>query len=334
MPSLVSVIVATYNYGRFIAEALRSLQRQTFADWEAIIVDDGSTDETPAVVQAFLDDHRFHYRRIEHVGQSGAKNVGIRAARGRYVAFLDADDVWHPEKLARQLAVFERDPSLGVVYTGREWMTADGRPLERPAPTLYRGDVLRAIFRTNFVCFSSSMVRRDVFADVGLFDESLTLAVDYDLWLRIAARYRFDYVDAPLVRYRVGHASLSRRAVERAVTVMAIRRRFLARAESRRLPWSWVRTAAAQLHCSLALALRDAQPAAALTSYLKALVAAPWHGAAWKGLVSLAFSEPTRRRLRVALGRPADWRLPVEPAPPAMCLPPAGSRDATRSRTP
>src|SRR5262249_30632882 len=143
------------------------------------------------------------------------------------IAFLDADDLWLPTKVEKQVALFRADPGLGVVYAMRQWMDEAGRLLEVRHPPCPRGFVLSEIYDTNFICFSSVVVRRTVFDAVGLFDERLELAIDYDLWLRAARRFRFDCVEEPLVRYRVGHASLSRRIGERLETAVRIRERFL-----------------------------------------------------------------------------------------------------------
>src|SRR5262249_14353497 len=130
-------------------------------------------------------------------------------------------------KLERQVTLLAANPSLGVVYSRRRLMDEQGRLLHFSQPTLPRGNVLEAMFRQNFICFSSAIVRRKVFDEIGLFDINLALAIDYDLWLRIAQKYPFDFVDEPLVMYRTGHASLSRRTEERLKTAADIMDRFL-----------------------------------------------------------------------------------------------------------
>jgi glycosyltransferase involved in cell wall biosynthesis len=109
----VSVVVATYNYGRYLAGALESVLGQTFRDLEVIVVDDGSIDDTAEVVKPYLRDQRVRYERVDHVGQPAAKNIGIRSARARLIAFLDADDLWLPAKLEKQVALLETNPTLG-----------------------------------------------------------------------------------------------------------------------------------------------------------------------------------------------------------------------------
>jgi O-antigen/teichoic acid export membrane protein/glycosyltransferase involved in cell wall biosynthesis len=310
MNPAVSVIVTTYNYGHYLAEALTSVQCQTFTDWELIVIDDGSCDDTPTIVERFLADPRVRYHRIEHAGPSAARNLGLRLARAPLVAFLDADDLWLREKLERQVALFEADPTLGVVYSRRLLIDEQGRELVFREAELQRGQVLEAMFRNNFVCFSSAMVRRSVFEVVGSFDEKLPLAVDYDLWLRVARRYRFDYVDKPLVKYRTGHANLSRRAEERLLTALGIMDRFLKENEGEAvLKPQLVRRARAEAYHSLALAARRRSRRAALGWYLKSLALSFGLGVAWKGLLALPFPESLFRVVRRALGRPADWSV-------------------------
>jgi glycosyltransferase involved in cell wall biosynthesis len=320
MNPTVSVVIATYNYARYLRTALESVKRQTFPSFEVIVVDDGSTDPTPQVVRPFLADPRVRYHRTEHRGVAAAKNAGVRLAEAPLVAFLDADDVWMRTKLARQVALFRADPELGVAYTRRWLIDEQGRRLEYEQPPLFRGRVLGELFRTNFVCFSSAMVRRAALDGAGPFDEGLALAVDYELWLRVALRSRFDYVDEPLVEYRTGHANLSSRTEERLATVLGIMRRFLDEQGGREvLDPAAIRFAEAETCYHIGLARRPVSRVAALPWYLRALFLAPGYGPAWRGLLSLPLPEAARRLLRRALGRPVDWtvRRPVAEPPEA-----------------
>ena len=309
MTPSVSVVIATYNYARFLPTALESALNQTHHDLEVIVVDDGSTDDTPAVVERFLADSRVRYQRVEHLGQPKAKNTGIRLCRAPLIAFLDADDLWRPAKIEKQVALFQADPELGVAYTRRTLMNEAGQLLEYPEPMCHRGRVLTAMFQTNFICFSSVMVRGKVFEAVGLFDEDLQLAIDYDLWLRVARQFTFNFVPESLVRYRVGHANLSTRYGERLATVLRIRERFLDELGGRSLiDPAVVRRAHAEVCCQLALAT---MPQSRLDSFgwlLKALATDPTYGQAWHGMVSLPMPEPLRRTARRLLGRPVEWR--------------------------
>jgi len=171
------------------------------------------------------------------------------------------------------------------------------------------------------VCHSSAVVRRAVLDDVGLFDERCPVIQDYDLWLRVAKRYRFDYVDEPLVKYRIGHASLTARTENRLLVALDIMRRFLEENGGReRVRWHVVRQARAETYFNLSLTQRHRAPWSALKSNLKALANAPGYLPAWKGLVSLALPEKGRRLARRLLGKPVDWtvRSPVSTGRQAM----------------
>jgi glycosyltransferase involved in cell wall biosynthesis len=307
MTPAVSVVIATHNYGRYLGGALDSALAQTVRDFEIVVVDDGSTDDTPDAVRPYLRDPRVSYHRTERQGQPRAKNLGIRLSRAPLVAFLDADDVWLPAKLERQLPLFAADPDVGVVYSRRLLIDEQGWELEYVQPALHRGWVLPRIFRSNFVCFSSSIVRRRVFEDVGGFDEAIGLAIDYDLWLRVALRYKFDYVDAPLVKYRTGHASLSQRKCERIRTAQEIIRRFLDERGGRQaLPRAVVQRTLAELCCDMGGAVTGMKRA---KWFLRALWHRPQHTLAWHALLAFWWPDWLRSAVRRILGK-GDWERP------------------------
>jgi glycosyltransferase involved in cell wall biosynthesis len=207
----VSVILPTYNRAHLLPRAILSILNQTYQNFELIIVDDASTDETPRVVKAF-DDPRIRYIRHEHnKGASAARNTGIEASRGTYIAFQDSDDEWLPYKLARQVpALTQSPPEVGVVYSSF-WLVRGNeksiypsriRKLSRLLPSEARrlnGDIHRALSRGNFITTQVALVRRACFETVGLFDERLSRFQDWELWLRISEHYHFNYIDEPLV---------------------------------------------------------------------------------------------------------------------------------------
>jgi glycosyltransferase involved in cell wall biosynthesis len=311
MKPAVSVTVASYNYGRFLAAAIESVLAQTFGDLEMVVVDDGSTDDTPEVVLPFLSDKRVRYYRTPHHGVAAAKNLSIRFARAPLVAFLDADDLWLPGKLERQMALHRAEPGVGVIYARRLLIDEHGRRLAYQQPPLYRGNVLNKILHTNFVCNSSALVRRSVFDRVGIHNEDLELAVDYDLWLRVARAYRFDYVDEPLVLYRTGHANLSSRWEQRLLTVDRIMKGFLGERGGQHLvPGSVVRRARAELYFHIGVARRRRTRLFALPYYVRSLALCPFNFEVWRSLASLPLPERVRRWLRRAVGKPLDWSVP------------------------
>lgn len=205
----VSVVITCYNYGRYLSMCVDSVLRQTQPAFEVIVVDDGSTDETPQVAARFAETGSITYIQRENGGQAAAKNTGIKAARGELIAFLDADDAWERTKLAKQLPLFE-DPAVGVVYSNARWIDEAGNPVVREDRGKYlrlqAGRVTDRLFHDNFVWFSSSVVRRSCLDELGAFDESLEMGIDWDLWLRISTRYAFAFVDEPLLDYRIGHS--------------------------------------------------------------------------------------------------------------------------------
>lgn len=229
---IVSVIMAAFQAEATIAESIRSLLAQTHPDWELIVVDDGSTDGTAAVAQGF-GDPRIRVLREAHRGVLGAvRNRGIAVARGEAVALLDADDLWQPLKLERQVAVLRERPEVGVVHTGFE-LLLDGGACEEPLPPPAAGpgaSTLERLLLGNFVCSSSACVRRSLLDRLGPFDETPELwgSPDYELWLRLAPETEFALVNGPLVLYRVHGAQMSAspaRMNAGALTALAIARR-------------------------------------------------------------------------------------------------------------
>ncbi|MGD1155383.1 MAG: glycosyltransferase [Terriglobia bacterium] len=206
----VSVVIAAYNAARWIAETLDSVLAQTFRDFEVIVVDDGSTDQTPEAVAGYKD--RIRYLRKENGGQPSARNVGIHAACGSYIAFVDADDLWLPEKLQLQMELFSRRPDLAWLHCDAIAFDGDtGQELYKASDLtkLYTGDILRPLLLGNFISSPTPVIRRDVFGAVGYFDESpdSQIGEDWDMWLRIAAKCRVEFVDRPLARYRCHRVS-------------------------------------------------------------------------------------------------------------------------------
>jgi glycosyltransferase involved in cell wall biosynthesis len=208
----VSVIIAAYNAADTLDTTLASVSAQSYRDFELVMVDDGSTDATPALLARFAQTHSWaRWIRQKNAGAAAARERAIDAARGAFIAFLDADDLWLPEKLAMQMAMFDRNPSLTLVFTDeRDFSPAGDAPVTRfqqkpPA----RGRVLPQLFFGNFILNSSVVVRKDALLDVGGFNPAHRVHEGIDLWMRLAEHHDFDYVDAVLVRYRMRPESLS-----------------------------------------------------------------------------------------------------------------------------
>jgi glycosyltransferase involved in cell wall biosynthesis len=198
-----------YNAGRFIREAVASALSQSFRALEVIVVDDGSADKVSWVVE--LDGERVRYHWKENGGPSSARNAAARLARGELIAFLDADDLWEPSKLERQVKALAAHPRAAFAYSAFRTIDHSGNPmpggtwLGRPS-----GDIAVPLFMRNFVVTSSVVLRRSCFEEMGGFDESLIWAEDYDLWMRIAERYDGVYVDGVLGSYRINEQGLTR----------------------------------------------------------------------------------------------------------------------------
>jgi len=207
----VSVIIPTYNRANLIGRAIQSVLNQTYKDFELIIVDDGSTDNTKEVIKEFQKkDKKINYIRHEkNKGGSAARNTGIKLARGAYIAFLDSDDEWLPEKLERQIKAFEESGSqVGVIYTEFAVVSTNGKSMrERNKNLRYqglRGSILEELLISNCVGTTSTvMVKRECFKEVGGFDEALWSCQDWDLWLRLAKVYQFKYIPSFLVNVYV-----------------------------------------------------------------------------------------------------------------------------------
>ncbi|MEP7308727.1 MAG: glycosyltransferase family 2 protein [Acidobacteriota bacterium] len=203
----VSVVIPVFNRPAAVRRAIDSVLGQTYQDFEIIVVDDGSTDATPAAVEALADPRIRLIRHGRNRGGSAARNTGIRASSAPYVAFLDSDDEWLPTKLAQQLEVFERSSDqVGLVYTGAERVFPDGS-VSRHIPRR-RVDLSLALLTDNVVGETSlGMVRRSALEAVDGFDESLPSCQDLDLWLRVCEQFSADIVPAPLVRISNGSDS-------------------------------------------------------------------------------------------------------------------------------
>lgn len=307
MTPKVSVVISSYNFGRYIGAALESVRLQTLPDFEAIIVDDGSTDDSHAVIGRYLDDDRFRLVRQRHAGQGRAKNRGIEESRGEFLAFLDADDYWLPHKLDRQMKQL-RDPGLGVVFSRRTLIDEDGQPFARPNESLPSGFVLNEMFRQNFVCFSTAMLRRQVVEHVGWFDERLDLAIDYDFWLRAAKHYDFAFVDEPLAAYRIGHANLSRRQLDRLHFALFIMQRFRNRYDGDAiLDPRAIALAEAETKSHLSVISRGYSRSAAMQWAVQALATRPLDLRGWRSLAAAMLPPPMLGFVRRLLGRDGAW---------------------------
>ncbi|MCH9647358.1 MAG: glycosyltransferase [Deltaproteobacteria bacterium] len=206
----VSVIIPTFNRCVWLARAVRSVLAQSRPAAEILVVDDGSTDDTRSVVESEFPSVR--YLRQENLGVSAARNRGLAAATGNWLAFLDSDDEWLPEKLSRQLAALEREGSYRICHTDEIWIRNGRRVNPRRRHAKPTGWVFQQCLPLCALSPSAVMLHRSVVQEVGGFDESLPVCEDYDLWLRVTSRFPVLLVEEPLVVKYGGHEDqLSRR---------------------------------------------------------------------------------------------------------------------------
>jgi glycosyltransferase involved in cell wall biosynthesis len=205
----VAVVIPAFNAAKTLPETLESLLAQTFEEFEAVVVDDGSTDETAAVAAA-TGDARVRVLSVENGGVAAARNRGIAATDSALVAFLDADDLWAPTKLQRQVELLHRDAAAGFCVTGATRIDGQSKDLG-PMPLLQPDDVCAALLLHSMIvgCLSSCVARRTLLEQLGCFDPRFSQSADWDLWLRAATVTRFAILDEALVRYRSAPGNMS-----------------------------------------------------------------------------------------------------------------------------
>ena len=201
----VSVIIPTHNRAPWVTEAVASVLAQTYRDFELFVVDDGSTDGTLSALASFGGDIKVFPQEVRR-GVSAARNRGAAAATGDWLAFLDSDDLWLPDKLARQVEYLKGHPDLVICQTGETWIRNGVRVNPPETCRKVGGDIFLPSLKRCLVSPSAVMLHRRLFEDLGGFDESLPAAEDYDLWLRVAWRHPVGLVPEPLVMKRGGHA--------------------------------------------------------------------------------------------------------------------------------
>jgi len=198
----ISIVIPVYNGGRFIADAVNSVLEQTYDDYEIIVVNDGSTDDTEELLKPYMD--RIIYIKTGNSGVSSARNTGIMNARGTYVAFLDQDDLFHPERLSVTVDYLDAHPDAGMVYTSARRMLMDGTLLPDKDLPGYSGDIFPQLFEKCFIAPSMVVCKKDVLVDVGMFAKELSSeGEDYNLFLDISSRYHVGYISQRLLTYRL-----------------------------------------------------------------------------------------------------------------------------------
>jgi glycosyltransferase involved in cell wall biosynthesis len=293
LAGLVSVVMPTFNRRALIGEAIASALVQSYDQLELIVIDDGSADGTDALVGA-LDDPRIVYRYQENGGQSSARNAGLRLARGEFVAFLDSDTTWAPTMLERLVGALARRPEAELAF-GFSVRPGTQQATSPQAPDLPSGRLTRQLLQRNFVCSNSVLLRRRLLERTGLFDESLTSAEDYDLWLRASVAGAFVYEPTLCAYDPVTPGSVSSDLPRNFAANERILRRFFDTCPDYDTTWLR-RTTWAKFYAGTSKQWSGAGNArAARRDALRAMASAPWLGAPYGALLS-AVAATVRRR--------------------------------------
>jgi len=208
---VVSVILPTYNRAYILSRAIQSVLNQTYSNFELIVIDDASTDNTERVVLGFKDSRIRYIRHEENKGGAAARNTGIRYAEGDLIAFQDSDDEWLPPKLEKQVGILqEASAEVGVVYSGF-WKIGTNKRVYIPSANIIHkeGNVHVDLLKNNFVGTPAAVIRRECFEKAGAFDERLPRLQDWDLFIRVSRFYEFRYIDEPLLISYLTHDSIS-----------------------------------------------------------------------------------------------------------------------------
>ncbi|MBD2464448.1 glycosyltransferase [Oscillatoria sp. FACHB-1407] len=206
---LISVVLPVYNGEKTIQRTIESVLKQTFSDFELLIINDGSSDRTVEIVTQ-INDPRIRLFSYPNSGVSASRNRGIAQATGEFISFIDADDLWTPDKLAAQLNALQTHPDAAVAYSWTDWIDESDRPLRPAGRSTASGKVYEKLLLRDFIESGSNvLIRRQALEIVGTFDETLPPTEDWDLWLRLAAQYEFVVVPSPQILYRVSTQSAS-----------------------------------------------------------------------------------------------------------------------------
>lgn len=207
---MISVIIPSFNRAEFLKVAIQSVLDQDYFSngpgpgrFELLVVDDGSTDQTQSVIESFSSPLGYHYQN--HLGVSAARNLGIKKSRGGYVAFLDSDDLWKPDKITSQMSLMTSLPQTKICYTEEIWIRNSVFVNPKKKHRKYSGWIFDKVLPLCLLSLSSALFRRSVFEEIGIFDEDLPACEDYDFGIRAASRYPIHLITKPLIVKRGGH---------------------------------------------------------------------------------------------------------------------------------
>lgn len=206
----VSIIIPAYNKADMTAKVVESVLNQTYRNIEVIVVDDGSTDNTRQRLIPYTDKIKYVYK--ENGGACSARNVGIRFSTGEYIGFLDCDDLYLPEKIGLSVDFLERHPDFGLVYNAAYFIDEKENILRifSHYKSRHTGWIANGLLLRNFICNSTVIIRRSCFEKVGIFDETIFIPADWDMWLRLAEQYKVGYINLPLTYFRISDSYIIR----------------------------------------------------------------------------------------------------------------------------
>lgn len=289
---LVSVVIATYNMGQYLTQAIDSILHQTWQHLEIIVVDDGSKDNTPQVMERYSAEPKVLYIKNDNQGQPKAKNCGIKKTRGEFIAFCDADDLWEPNKLEIQMPLFN-NAKVGIVYS--EVSNIDehnNRYTSTPNEIRHTGQVTDHMLLENFVPFGTAVIRRTCIEKNGIFDEQFRMGIDWDLWLRYSLNWEFAYTPERTYIYRVWSGQMSNNYRGRYEHAFRILNNFI-KTYGAQLKPKRVATAFADIYINQAIAI--ARNEKKFIEPLKGIVEGIKHDPAyfygWKSLIKLVLQK-------------------------------------------
>jgi glycosyltransferase involved in cell wall biosynthesis len=286
--ALVSVVIATYNMGQYLAQAVDSILQQTWENLEVIVVDDGSKDNTPEVMAAYQKNSKIIYIRNENQGQPKAKNCGLKRTTGEFIAFCDADDLWEANKLERQMPLFNR-PEIGIVYSEVSHIDENNkRYINPPNEKRYIGKVTDYLLIENFVPFGTAVIRKACVEKNGIFDEQFRMGIDWDLWLRYSLDWDFAYLPERTYVYRVWSGQMSNNYRGRYEHAFRILNHFIEK-HGTQLNAKRVSTAIADIYVNkaIAIAYNEKKFIEPLKNILAGLRHDPFYFYGWKSLLKL-----------------------------------------------
>ncbi len=203
---LISIIIPTYNRAQYLVRAIDSVLKQSYRNWELIIIDDASDDRTEEIIASYLKNPQITYQKLPfNKGVSHARNRGVDKALGEWIAFLDSDDEWLPHKLQEQLTLWHERPDLRVIHGEEIWIRAGKRVNQKKIHQKFGGQIFEKCLPLCLISPSCVMLEKSLYLEMGGFDEDFIVCEDYDLWLKITSLYEVGFVKDPIIKKYGGH---------------------------------------------------------------------------------------------------------------------------------